>query len=300
MGEQSPVPRLRSLILTTHGGVYTARESLTPFSFDASIIITFPIILILYIYSFSQQYGKRVNWGGGNRGIVTNFRIKNVITQSAVTIPRFSCAGRLLPEPALREFIPLMCFLAEPVGDDQFPSVGIIVGNTARPAAPCMDAGTADPGVIVVMFEVVAEVTDQRIVDPDLADTVFPQRTIHKFGNGLPDPAEGNLAGPEDAKDADNPAIIGLSFRAPDLSEWCECRRCGQNNRDRGVRAKFFVHVPHQFKVPVIVEGLPAFMHRDTPPGMGHRVEFHGSLPCDLLPAGPGRRSGAGCPGVQT
>ena len=36
---QIPAPCFRSPILTTHGGVYTARESLTPVSFDADITI---------------------------------------------------------------------------------------------------------------------------------------------------------------------------------------------------------------------------------------------------------------------
>ena len=80
------------------------------------------------------------------------------------------------PEPAFRKFIPFICFLAEPVGGDLVPAMGVIVCNTARPAAPCMDAVTADARVAMVQFEVVAEVTDYRVAEPDLADAVFPER----------------------------------------------------------------------------------------------------------------------------
>lgn len=189
--------------------------------------------------------------------------------------PVFLGFGSLLPEPTLREFIPLMRFLAQPIGGHKFPSVGVIVCNTPRPAAPCMDAGTADARVVMVLFEVVAEVTDQGMIDPDLANAVFPKGAVHEFGNGLPNPTESYLPCPEDPENSDNAAIIGLPFRTPDLSERRECRRSGQNDWDRCVLAKFFVNVPHQLKVPVIVKRLTTFMHRNTPAGMGHRVEFH-------------------------
>jgi len=98
------------------------------------------------------------------------------MANSGIHLPVFSSFERQLPESALREFVPLTGVLAKPMGGDQVPAMGVIMCNTARPAAPCMDAVTADARVAMVQFEVVAEVTDYRVAEPDLADAVFPER----------------------------------------------------------------------------------------------------------------------------
>ncbi len=82
------------------------------------------------------------------------------------------------------KFVPFIGFLAEPVWGHQVPAIGVIMCNTASPAAPYMNAVTADARIVKVivkvmvkvMVKIVAEFQDHRVVNPDLADAVFPKR----------------------------------------------------------------------------------------------------------------------------
>ena len=57
-----------------------------------------------------------------------------------------------------------------------------------------MDAGAADAGIGAHIHEILAEPEDDQVVQPDIPDAVLPEMPVHKFGDGLADPAEGDLA----------------------------------------------------------------------------------------------------------
>ena len=62
-----------------------------------------------------------------------------------------------------------------------------------------MDAGAANARIFARVIKIAAELENRWMGKPDIFDTVLPELPVHKLGDCLPDSAERNLAGSEDA-----------------------------------------------------------------------------------------------------
>ena len=103
------------------------------------------------------------------------------------------------PQPSFWEYSLSISFVTEPIRKDELTAIDIVARDAAGPAGFCMDPGAANAGVFAGIIKIAAELEDHWMGKPDLPDTVLPELPVRELGDRLPDPAERNLAGPEDA-----------------------------------------------------------------------------------------------------
>ena len=77
--------------------------------------------------------------------------------------------------PGLRKHTLSGCLIAEPLVIHEFFAVHIVISHTAGPAGLGMDTGTADAGIRAEVLKFTTEPENQRVGEPDGADTVFSQ-----------------------------------------------------------------------------------------------------------------------------